>query len=292
MSGILYLGSGNLNNRGTEGRFWSSTPVSYASSWYLYFNSTNVGPKNGDYKPNGFTLRRVARFPSKSPPLFHLNKLSEVRSALKIPLSCTFSSRALRSLPLSVMMTGDLRWGSSSLVNRGTNGGFWVSTLNSYTLSRRLGFYSTNVSPKSGGDKPGGFTLRCVARFTCTFSSRALRSLPLSVMMSGNHHWRIGNLYYRGTDGYFWTSTLNSYVESQNLYFSSSAVHTKDVHAKPFGFPLRCVALLKKALRSFQSSPQPPSFGYDVGRSRLELRQSLRKRRRKLSLAPYIQLPH
>ena len=74
------------------------------------------------------------------------------------------SSRALRSLPLSVMLSGDLNWSSGNLNRRGTYGSFWSSTPYAYTNSRYLYFYSTNVGPKNGGYKPNGFTLRCVAR--------------------------------------------------------------------------------------------------------------------------------
>ena len=60
MSGLLVWHSSNLFDRGTHGYFWASTPTSYANSRYLYFNSTNVGPKNNDHKPSGFPLRCVA----------------------------------------------------------------------------------------------------------------------------------------------------------------------------------------------------------------------------------------
>ena len=174
MSGIFSWDSGYFGSRGTEGRFWSSTPVSYASSWYLYFRSTNVYPKNGDYKPTGFTLRCVARFPPKSPPLFHLNKFSELSSALQI--LCAFPSRALRSLPLSVMMSGYLFWGNGNLSTRGTYGYFWSSTPGSYVGSRYLYLTSTNVGPKNGYGKSYGLSLRCVARFfrTSTYAQKII----------------------------------------------------------------------------------------------------------------------
>ncbi|MBR3180979.1 hypothetical protein IKF63_02785 [Candidatus Saccharibacteria bacterium] len=65
MSGLLYWGSGNLVVRGTSGYFWASTPYAYTYSRYLGFYSTNVTPKDGDNKPSGFTLRRVAQSSSK-----------------------------------------------------------------------------------------------------------------------------------------------------------------------------------------------------------------------------------
>ena len=116
--------------------------------------------------------------------------------------------------------------------------------------------------------------------FSCTFPSRALRSLPLSVMLSGSLGWHSGILYDRGTYGYFWTSTLYSYTYSRHLYFYSTEVNPKAGSSKPRSLALRCVARFfgtpictQKPLSSrlfFQSSPQPSSFGYDVGLSQLE----------------------
>ena len=233
--------------------------------------------------------------------MFHLDKLSEVRSALKIPLSCTISSRALRSLPLSVMMSGVLSWSSGNLSNRGTNGYFRSSTPYAYTASHGLGFNSAGVNPKSGYYKPDGLALRCVARqkkrtmtsssicpkgwmlpqndgnqswynlLNGTYkyyatemengtgnitggdtlkaidndkdSSRALRSLPLSVMLSGYYGWGSGNLIARGTGGGFWASTPGSYTYSRHLYFYSTNVTPKNSNlSKPDGLALRCVA--------------------------------------------------
>ena len=77
-----------------------------------------------------------------------------------------FHPRALRSLPLSVMMSGYLSWSHGNHSNRGTGSVFWASTLSSYIFSRHLRFYSTNVSPKDNGYRPYGFTLR---RVTLTF---------------------------------------------------------------------------------------------------------------------------
>ena len=82
-----------------------------------------------------------------------------------------FRTRALRSLPLSVMLSGNLYWVYGNPDNRGTYGHFWSSTPYSYTDSRLLVFGSTNVYSKSGYAKPGGFTLRCVA-FSSLFKRR------------------------------------------------------------------------------------------------------------------------
>ena len=66
-------------------------------------------------------------------------------------------------------MSGYLGWGSGNLIYRGTDGRFWASTPVTYTSSQRLYFYSTNIYPKNGDNKPYGLPIRCVARFTCVF---------------------------------------------------------------------------------------------------------------------------
>ena len=87
--------------------------------------------------------------------------------------------------------------------------------------------------------------------------SRALRSLPLSVMLSGVLDWRSGSLSNRGTIGYFWASTPYSYADSRYLYFHSTYVNTKANFNKPYGLALRCVALcafVNGASRSLRAS--------------------------------------
>ena len=65
MSGLLAWNSGSRYDSGIYGYSWSSTPIisgtyKYISSRHLDFNSTNVYPTYGSYKPFGFTLRCVA----------------------------------------------------------------------------------------------------------------------------------------------------------------------------------------------------------------------------------------
>ena len=140
MSGALGRNDGILYDRGTRGHFWLSTPYAYTYSHYLRFSSAGISPKGGNYKPHGFPLCCVA-----------------------------FPSRALRSLPLSVMLSGILYWSSGGLSSRGAGGYFWSSAPYAYANSRYLYFNPTNVNPKNGRNKPDGYPLRCVARFICVF---------------------------------------------------------------------------------------------------------------------------
>ena len=54
--------SGNASyNAGSNGYFWSSTAYSQTSGYYLYFNSSNIGPQHNSNKVGGLTIRCVAR---------------------------------------------------------------------------------------------------------------------------------------------------------------------------------------------------------------------------------------
>ena len=52
--------NGALNNRGTNGNFWSSVGYSSTNAHNLNFNSSNFNPQNGNNKGNGFSVRCVA----------------------------------------------------------------------------------------------------------------------------------------------------------------------------------------------------------------------------------------
>ncbi|MBR3204529.1 hypothetical protein IKF81_02505 [Candidatus Saccharibacteria bacterium] len=60
-SGYYFWLSGNLDNRGSVGRFWSSTPFSSASAYYLVFDSARLIPQYGGSMPFGLTIRCVGQ---------------------------------------------------------------------------------------------------------------------------------------------------------------------------------------------------------------------------------------
>ncbi len=51
--------NGILVDRGSYGRFWSSTPFSTAGAHYLTFYSARLMPQTGDYKVYGLAIRCV-----------------------------------------------------------------------------------------------------------------------------------------------------------------------------------------------------------------------------------------
>ncbi|MDO5481104.1 MAG: hypothetical protein Q4F60_02035 [Candidatus Saccharibacteria bacterium] len=60
-SGNYNWTSGSLNNRGSNGNYWSRESNSPTNAYNLNFNSTNFNPQNTNNKINGFTVRCVAR---------------------------------------------------------------------------------------------------------------------------------------------------------------------------------------------------------------------------------------
>lgn len=51
--------SDSLYGEGSVGRYWSRTAYSGTDAYYLYFDSSNVGPQDYDYRGYGFALRLV-----------------------------------------------------------------------------------------------------------------------------------------------------------------------------------------------------------------------------------------
>jgi hypothetical protein len=61
---IFFPAAGNyngttLNNRGTNGNYWSSGFNSASNAYNLNFNSSEVNPQNNNNRRNGFTVRAV-----------------------------------------------------------------------------------------------------------------------------------------------------------------------------------------------------------------------------------------
>ena len=59
-SGNYNWNSGGLNNRGSNGNYWSAASYSDTNSYNLNFNSSNLNPRNNNNKGNGFAVRCVA----------------------------------------------------------------------------------------------------------------------------------------------------------------------------------------------------------------------------------------
>jgi uncharacterized protein (TIGR02145 family) len=56
--------TGVLNNPGSNGNYWSSSPDS-TNAYNLNFNSTSVNPANDNNRANGFSVRCVKDLPQE-----------------------------------------------------------------------------------------------------------------------------------------------------------------------------------------------------------------------------------
>ena len=60
-AGNLNNSDGSLNNRGSNGNYWSSTQNDATNGWNLNFNSSNSNMNNNN-KANGFSIRCLRDF--------------------------------------------------------------------------------------------------------------------------------------------------------------------------------------------------------------------------------------
>ncbi|MBQ4388021.1 MAG: hypothetical protein II822_10520 [Prevotella sp.] len=69
MRHIFLPASGNyngtsLNNRGSNGNYWSASWNSQTNAYNLNFNSSNVNPQNNNNRRLGFPVRPVQKSPT------------------------------------------------------------------------------------------------------------------------------------------------------------------------------------------------------------------------------------
>ena len=190
------------------------------------------------------------------------------------------------------MMSGELWWANGYPGNIGVNGRSWASTPYSYAVTRYLGFASTNVNPRSGDYKPYGMTLRCVARnpqkphsysTSITFRNFPPRSKFLfpALFLPELSAASLFRLCCRAisTGAMVFSAIEVRMATSGHLRLTPTPIHSAWSSA-PLTFTLGMAAISCTAwpsaaspvflsLHSFQSSPQPPSSGYDVGRFQL-----------------------
>ena len=69
-----------------------------------------------------------------------------------------------------------------------------------------------------------------------------MHKLPLSIPFTGYYGWQGGGLYNRGTDGYFWSSSVYGTTLARYLAFYSTYVYPQNFSNKVYGFTVRCVA--------------------------------------------------
>lgn len=73
--------TGTINNEGSNGNYWSSTPNGSNNAYNLNFNSSNVNDgTNNNNRYNGQSLRCVREFAESSVPSFPVFRISREQS--------------------------------------------------------------------------------------------------------------------------------------------------------------------------------------------------------------------
>ncbi len=73
MAGNRNWSNGNMNNQGTNGNYWSSSPNT-TNGYNLNFNASNINPSNNNNRANGYSVRCFKNY-TKSEDRFNLSLL-------------------------------------------------------------------------------------------------------------------------------------------------------------------------------------------------------------------------
>ena len=99
---------------------------------------------------------------------------------------------------------------------------------------------TVSICPKGWRLPTGGNSGEFKALHNNYNSSSILRSNPVNLILSGG----VGSSsrYAQGSDGYYWSSTVQSGYQAYNLHLSTSIVYSTDYYGKSIGLSVRCIA--------------------------------------------------
>ena len=144
---------------------------------------------------------------------------------------------------MSYVYSGDYYWDTGRLYSQTLNGLYWSSSIVSSTNSYRLNMHSTRLITANSNNKRVGCALRYVTvpRFFLSTGSLGVRSYPLSYVNSGIYYWATGRLYHQSVDGYYWSSSIVSSIDSYGLVMYNKRLIMAYSTNKRFGVAMRCV---------------------------------------------------
>ena len=99
---------------------------------------------------------------------------------------------------------------------------------------------TVSICPKGWRLPTGGNSGEFKALYHNYNSSSILRSNPVNLTLSGG----VGSSsrYAQGSDGYYWSSTVQSGYRAYNLHLSTSSVYSTNYDGNSLGFSVRCIA--------------------------------------------------
>jgi len=132
---------------------------------------------------------------------------------------------------------------SNAYVN--SDGGFYnwyAATAGTGTTALTVNGQNTTVSicPKGWRLPTGGGSGEFLVLYNNYNSSSSLRSNLVNLTSSG--YVFSNSRYYQGSDGYYWSSTVDSNYGAYSLHLNTSNVDPVNYGTKYYGFSVRCIA--------------------------------------------------
>ena len=132
---------------------------------------------------------------------------------------------------------------SNAYVN--SDGGFYnwyAATAGTGTTALTVNGQNTTVSicPKGWRLPTGGGSGEFLVLYNNYNSSSSLRSNLVNLISSG--YVFSNSRYYQGSDGYYWSSTVDSSYGAYSLHLNTSNVDPVNYGTKYYGFSVRCIA--------------------------------------------------
>ena len=132
---------------------------------------------------------------------------------------------------------------SNAYVN--SDGGFYnwyAATAGTGTTALTVNGQNTTVSicPKGWRLPTGGGSGEFLVLYNNYNSSSSLRSNLVNLTSSG--YVFSNSRYYQGSDGYYWSSTVDSSYGAYSLHLNTSNVDPVNYGTKYYGFSIRCIA--------------------------------------------------
>ena len=271
LSGRLVASTGDIDEQGESGWFWSSTVSNALNADILtVYDNSGVQPTNVHTKFDGLTIRCVAStekmqgFDSSTLSANESKDLEDIRdnkiyTVKKLADGRVWMTENLRLIDKTISSTdSNLPSGATWTVPTSSTSGFNAyNTNNAYLDSTHGGHYTfyaatagwgTNsitsgnspkdICPKgwrlpTGGD--GGELQNLYNKYN---SSALMRGDP-GFVLSGRVY--DGSASDQGSSGRYWSSTVDDANYSYGLYLSDSSVGSVLSNNKFYGFSIRCV---------------------------------------------------
>ena len=276
-----YVSGGSVYNQDSYGYFWSSTVYGANDAYRLNLNNSSyVNPSSDGSKSAGFSVRCVAKGPTmqtfKSSMFQNIGdsmQLEDERDGNKYTVKkladgkvwmtenlrlinktisstdSNLSEGKTYTVPASRVMSFNGATNSNAAYLDSTYGGyynFYTATAGTGRTSLTSGNASSSICPKGWrlptGDSSGEFNT-LYEQYNSAASMMGIPNFTLSGYMSSSVSTG-GSMNNKGSNGYFWSSTVSNDGNAYGLILDSSNVNpANNTNNRNYGYSVRCMAI-------------------------------------------------